>query len=68
MIAWLKKLMYDEYHVTIWYDSDPKAKTVYKLKKINKINNKQLVGVTVEGHSITMSVEVPFNYEMRKVL
>lgn len=68
MIKWLKKVLYEEYHVTIWYDSDPTNKTVYKLKKVNKINNKQLQGVTVEGYTITLSVDTPFNYEMRKVL
>lgn len=68
MIEWIKRLFLEEYHVTIWYDNDPKAKSTYKLKKINKITNKYLNGVDVHGHTITLSVEIPFNYEVKKVL
>jgi len=64
---WWLDLTKEEYHVTIWYDTDPKSKTVYKLKSVGKLNNKRLEGVTVEGSKITLSVEVPFNYEVRKI-
>jgi hypothetical protein len=64
---WWLDLTKEEYHVTIWYDTDPKAKTVYKLKSVGKLNNRRLEGVTVEGSKITLSVEVPFNYEVRKI-
>jgi len=68
LINWVRKLLLEEYHITIWYDADPSAKTLYKLKKIEKINNTYLRGVSVEGYMITLSVEVPFNYEVKKVL
>jgi hypothetical protein len=68
LINWVRKMLLEEYHVNIWYDTDPSAKTLYKLKKIEKINNKFLRGVSVEGYPITLSVEVPFNYEVKKVL
>lgn len=64
---WWLDLTKEEYHITIWYDHDPKAKTIYKLKSIAKLTNKKLEGTTVEGSKITLSVEVPFNYEVRKV-
>lgn len=64
---WWLDFIKEEYHITIWYDADPKAKTIYKLKTISKLTNKKLEGVTVEGNKITLSVEVPFNYEVRKV-
>jgi hypothetical protein len=64
---WWLDLTKEEYHVTIWYDTDPKAKTVYKLKSVGKLNNRRLEGVTIEGSKITLSVEVPFNYEVRKI-
>lgn len=67
IVEWPKKLFLEEYHVTIWFD-DPKSKSTYKLKKINKITNKYLNGVDVDDNVITLSVEIPFNYEVKKVL
>jgi hypothetical protein len=68
LINWFRKLLLEEYHITIWYDADPSAKTVYKLKKIEKINNQYLKGISSDGYMITLSVETPFNYEVKKVL
>lgn len=64
---WWLDLIKEEFIVTIWYDSDPKARTEYRLKKIMKITNKKLEAVTTDGAKIILSVEVPYNFEIVKI-
>lgn len=66
-MMWLKKLFLEEYEVRIWYD-DPKKITLYRMKTINKLNSKTLVGKDVDGLRVELNVQTPFNYEVKKIL
>ena len=66
-MIWLKKLFLEEYEVRIWYD-DPKKVTLYRMKTINKLNPKTLVGKDVDGLKVELNVQAPFNYEVKKIL
>tara|TARA_B100001059_G_scaffold52321_3_gene46027 strand:+ start:187 stop:495 length:309 start_codon:yes stop_codon:yes gene_type:complete len=78
LVAWWKKLIYEEYHLTIWF---VEGKTVdgngnatykripkkYKAVKVNKISPKLIKFVDMEKHPVEIRSEEPMNWDLIKV-
>jgi len=71
-IGWIKSLFAEEYEVTLWFRIDKEErvfthKEEHRLKRLHKINNKELRGVTVDGQPITVKSTIGFDYRITKI-
>lgn len=67
LIKWFKDILYEEYEVSIWYDSDPSKVSKYNLKKIDKLTSTTLKGRDIFGFVVELHVQTPFNYQVKKI-
>lgn len=67
LIEMIKNFLYEEYEVKIWYDSDPKKFTEYRLKSIEKLTSTTLKGKNMSGLAVELQVQIPFNYQVKKI-
>lgn len=67
LVKMIKDFLYEEYEVKIWYDTDPNKVTVYRLKSIEKLTPTILKGKDVSGLVVELQVQVPFNYQLKKI-
>ena len=63
----IKDFLYEEYEIQIWYDSDPKKVTEYRLKSIEKLTSTVVKGRDMSGFSVELQVQTPFNYQVKKI-
>ena len=63
---YFKTLFLEEYQVVIWNDGAD-DRTIYALKKIEKIDPNNLVGVLTTGEKFEMCVQTPFNFTVKKI-
>ena len=76
----IRAYFYDEYEVTIWYvqeslhDIEGNLKMckraepmVYNFSKIKKKSNTHIIGVDMEGKSVEIITNIPFDYKVRKL-
>ena len=75
---WWKKLVYEEYHITIWFvaakevdaDGGTSYKRVpkkYKAVKINKVSPKLIKFIDLEKRPVEIRSEEPMNWDLIKV-
>ena len=67
LVKMIKDFLYEEYEVKIWYDSDPTKVTEYRLKSIEKLTSTLLKGKDTSGLVVELQVQVPFNYQLKKI-
>jgi len=78
MITWLKKLLYEEYEVTIWFVKEVgktkdgvsrkvKSKKVFSLKKISTKKPNHFKGIDTAGNPIEIRTSEPFDYQIKKI-
>lgn len=67
LITMIKNFLYEEYEVKIWYDADPKKVTEYRLKSIEKLTPTTLKGKNMSGFAVKLQVQIPFNYQVKKI-
>jgi len=70
---YLKNLFRKEYHVSVFLNGDRKFPNgsqhmTIALKKISKINNKQVVGVDENNNNYEFNSVDEFNYQVKKVV
>lgn len=70
-IEWFKSLFKTHIEVTLWFstvsDGLPKTdKVTYVLKRLDKINDKELKGIEENGNKLHMKCTVPFDFRVRK--
>jgi len=62
-----------EYHVSVFLNGDKKFPNglqhmTVALKKINKVNNKQVIGVDANNNKYVFNSVEEFNYQIKKVM
>jgi len=62
---YFKTLFLEEYQVVIWNDGSDNRK-IYAMKKIEKIDSNNLIGVLTTGERFEMCVQTPFNFAVKK--
>jgi hypothetical protein len=69
MTSWLKRLLYDKYEVTIWYNENDGTKRTqfFELSELNKIDQTSLKGRDMKGRKINIKTTDQFNYQVRKI-
>ena len=68
MTSWLKRLLYDKYEVTIWFNEDGnKTKSFFELSELNKIDHTSLRGRDMDGRKINIKTTEKFDYQVRKI-
>lgn len=69
MTNWLKRLLYDKYEVTIWYNENDGTKRTqfFELSELNKIDQTSLKGRDMKGRKINIKTTDQFNYQVRKI-
>ena len=69
MTSWLKRLLYDKYEVTIWYNENDSTKKTqfFELSELNKIDQTSLKGRDMKGRKINIKTTDQFNYQVRKI-
>ena len=69
MTNWLKRLLYDKYEVTIWYNENDGTKRTqfFELWELSKIDQTSLKGRDMKGHKINIKTTDQFNYQVRKI-
>lgn len=69
MTSWLKRLLYDKYEVTIWYNENDGTKKTqfFELSELNKIDQTSLKGRDMKGRKINIKTTDQFNYQVRKI-
>ena len=69
MTNWLKRVLYDKYEVTIWYnESDGTKRTqFFELSELSKIDQTSLKGRDMKGRKINIKTTDQFNYQVRKI-
>lgn len=69
MKEFIKKLLKEEYELTVWFanGAEPRVKRVFRLKKVTKLTNQIIEGVDVTGGKIIVKVNEPFDYQLKKV-
>jgi hypothetical protein len=77
-VNWLERLLKpDEYEVTIWFVVETtvgathktiaRSKKVFRMQSIDKINQKQFVGVSIHGDRVQIKTTEPFDYQIVKL-
>jgi hypothetical protein len=66
IVKFLKDFFLEEYEVSIWYE-DPVKVTTYRLKTIQKLTSNTLKGKDMNGFSVELVVQNPFNYQVKKI-
>ena len=77
-ITWWKKLIYEEYHLTIWFvegksvdgtgnESYKRVEKFYKALKISKISPKLIKFTDLEKRPVEIRSEEPMNWDLVKV-
>lgn len=76
-IEWVKSFFQKEYEVTIWFvvetvtseslKTKSRADKKFRLKKLHKITQNQLIGVSVDGSPIYIKTAEKFDYQVLKV-
>ena len=78
IIEWWKKVIYEEYHLTVWYQKEAaiskegvktitRSKHEYKLKKITKKSPNHIIGKDINGRAFEIRTVEPFDYQIRKI-
>ncbi len=70
---WLKRWLTDEYEVTVWFKPgsgmlNGDTKKIFKFKRIDKLTNKHIKGVTTDNEKFEIRTIQPFDYNVRKLL
>jgi len=63
---YFKTLFTEEYEVVIWFEGT-ENRQIYNMKKIEKIDPNNLLGVLVTGERFEMCVQTPFNFQVKKI-
>ena len=79
MLEYFKKLAYEEYELTVWFDGgssedkegnltpNPKSKKVFKLKSVSKKTPTHIKGNELDGTDFEIRTVQPFDYMLRKI-
>ena len=69
MTNWLKRLLYDKYEVTIWYNENDGTKRTqfFELSELSKIDQTSLRGRDMDGRKINIKTTEKFDYQVRKI-
>ena len=77
MLEYFKKLAYEEYELTVWFDGgssedkegnltpNPKSKKVFKLKSVSKKTPTHIKGKELDGTDFEIRTVQPFDYMLR---
>lgn len=70
--AWITSFFKQEYEVTIWFDKAEdfavkKHAVSYQMKTIQKITDKELKGVEINGHHLHIKCIKPYDFRVRKL-
>ena len=70
---YLRNLCRKEYHVSVFLNGDKKFPNglqhmTVALKKITKVNNKQVIGVDANNNKYVFNSVEEFNYQIKKVM
>lgn len=74
-VKWVENLLKpNQYEVTIWFVSETtvgethktitRSKKVFHMQSIDKINQKQFVGVSIDGDRVQIKTTEPFDYQI----
>ena len=71
--AYVINLFRKEYHVSVFLNGDKKFPNglqhmTVALKKITKVNNKQVIGVDANNNKYVFNSVEEFNYQIKKVM
>lgn len=78
IVNWFKNIVYEEYELTVWFQGDteivdgvkqvtPKTKKTFRLKAINKRNQKHITGKDLKGRPFEIRTVEPFDFYIRKI-
>lgn len=77
MLEYFKKIAYEEYELTVWFQDKeeiidgrkihPKSKKVFKLKSVSKKTPTHIKGKELDGTDFEIRTVQPFDYMLRKI-
>jgi len=76
IIQWWKKLIYEEYEVTIWFKNgntfnigpgNDKTRKKFKLKSLKKVSNTHIKGKDLNYNEWEIKTVEPFDYNIVKI-
>lgn len=70
---YIKNLFRKEYHVSVFLNGDKffpdgSQYMTVALKKIKRVNNKQVIGIDTKNHNYEFNSVEKFNYQIKKVI
>jgi hypothetical protein len=70
--AWILAFFEQEYEVTLWFDKAEdfaikKESVSYRMKSVQKITDKELKGVEINGHLLHIKCIKPYDFRVRKL-